>query len=152
MAITYQQQLLDYAVTTFFTIGFAHIQHRLRQTNDADLWPMAIGALVRRVVTHSVRLLDPAGPDPPWRWWRWFSLLWRVSRATPGFVSDIRSMVLPHRCPLTEPEECAICLEPCSVYPTTRSCPHVFHAKCLLQWLQTSPRSGCPCCRAPFGT
>lgn len=30
------------------------------------------------------------------------------------------------------------------------TCNHVFHAKCITSWIQSSGKSDCPCCRCPF--
>ena len=51
--------------------------------------------------------------------------------------------------PNYEPEECAICLEPCHTSPQYQSCGHAFHKTCIDRWKGSTFRdSRCPCCRA----
>jgi len=45
---------------------------------------------------------------------------------------------------------CSICLieyEPTDLIFKSKSCPHMFHAECLLSWLERRNNTECPCCR-----
>ncbi|CDJ38037.1 zinc finger (C3HC4 RING finger) protein, putative [Eimeria tenella] len=53
-----------------------------------------------------------------------------------------------------QPPDCSICFEAAVTDLAAVSCGHVFHLKCVEQWLASSnmgSRSGCPICRKPCG-
>ncbi|KAJ8071862.1 hypothetical protein OCU04_002171 [Sclerotinia nivalis] len=59
----------------------------------------------------------------------------------------------PVALPLFDNEECGICRVPlkdieAQGVPVKTHCNHVFHQRCLEEWLELSPNGDCPACRA----
>ena len=52
------------------------------------------------------------------------------------------------RQPDYEPEQCAICIEPCDDCPEYQSCGHAFHHACIARWKRRQDKASCPCCRS----
>jgi len=50
--------------------------------------------------------------------------------------------------PNYEPEECAICIDPCDDCPKYQSCGHAFHHHCIARWKRGQRKPRCPCCRS----
>ncbi|KAF7863132.1 hypothetical protein EAF04_007215 [Stromatinia cepivora] len=74
-----------------------------------------------------------------------------MGKQPPGF--DAARIFHPIVLPLVDDEDCGICREPLKDVeeqgvPVKTHCDHVFHQKCLEEWLNLSPNGDCPACRA----
>jgi hypothetical protein len=78
-----------------------------------------------------------------------------VSSPADAAPSAVRAPATPAAAFDWRAETCAICLEPYAEhddvsYARHQQCAHVFHAACILQWLEDAGRDDCPCCREPY--
>jgi hypothetical protein len=44
-------------------------------------------------------------------------------------------------------DTCSICLETHDTFTTALPCGHMFHSKCIIQWMVVSRHTQCPLCR-----
>lgn len=75
--------------------------------------------------------------------------LWRLRRNGARESLGYRESTFKTMAKANSTETCSVCLEDFSKGDriATCSCRHVFHSRCLTQWLQC--RNNCPLCKAP---
>jgi hypothetical protein len=77
------------------------------------------------------------------------STLWRSFKKYRSYSKLIKNFTLFFRPAQAAPDQsCVICMSELLNCRKLSSCGHLFHYKCLFQWIQT--KNDCPICRAPI--